>query len=542
MLQKNTQEQSLSESTERFDFIVVGSGFGGSVSALRLAQKGYRVAVIEAGKRFADADFARSNWNVFRYLWWPSLKCHGIMRLTPLSNVVVMSGVGVGGGSLGYANTLLQPPAPFFQDPQWAAMADWQATLAPHYATARKMLGATQNTSLTPADQAMQALAKELDVADSFRMQDVGVYFGQAGVVAPDPYFAGEGPEREGCIECGACMVGCRHNAKNTLVKNYLYLAEKLGVKIFAETQVELLRDDGAGGYLLDTRSSTRWLGRRKKVFAAGQVVLSGGVLGTLPLLLKCQRAQSLPRLSPALGTRLRTNSEALTCVSAVDDKIDYSHGIAITSSIYVDDVTHIEPVRYPKGSDLMGTLLTVFTEGGTRWTRPLRWLGQIVRHPLRALRIFWPFSWAQRTIILLVMQTLDNSLRAKLGRRWWWPFSLALLSQPEQTHEPTPVEIPQAQRATKALSKLTGGLPQNAIFEVLFNMGATAHILGGCPIGADPQHGVVDGAGRVYGHEGLYVADGSLIPANLGVNPSLSITALAEHVMSQIPKKTNQH
>lgn len=526
------------EKEKDYDFIIIGSGFGGSVSALRLAQKGYRVAVIEQGKRIDDEDFAKTSWNLFRYMWWPALKFHGIMRLTPLANVLVMSGVGVGGGSLGYANTLLKAPPTFFQDPQWSGICDWQKTLSPHYDTALKMLGATRNTSITPADEAMLKLAKKLDVEDSFRMQNVGVYFGEPGVACKDPYFGGQGPDRSGCIECGACMIGCRHNAKNTLVKNYLYLAEKLGVEIIPETKVSLIHEDPDGSFYVDTQRSTRFFAKQHRQISANKIILSAGVMGSLPLLLHCRDKGTLKHLSPALGSRLRTNSEALTCVTARDDQLDYSQGVAITSSIYVDDVTHIEPVRYPKGSDMMGTLLTVFTEGGNKWTRPLRWLGQIFRHPVDAMRVFWPFGWARRSIVLLVMQTLDNSLRAELGRRWWWPWKKSLRTRTEDEQAPSPVEIPQAQQATKALAKQSGGLPQNAIFEVLFNMSATAHILGGCPIGEDAAHGVVDAAGQVYGHPGLYVVDASIIPANLGVNPSLSITALAEHVMAQIAEK----
>jgi cholesterol oxidase len=518
-----------------FDVVIIGSGFGGSVSALRLSEKGYRVAVLEAGKRYGADDFAHSNWNVFKYLWWPQLRCHGIARLTPFNDVIILSGCGVGGGSLGYACTLLTPPAPYFEDPQWAGMADWQAALAPHYATARKMLGVALNPRRTPADDALQTVADELGVGHTFRMQEVGVYFGEPEVTAPDPYFGGEGPARTGCQFCGGCMVGCRHNAKNTLDKNYLYLAEKKGAQIIPETRATLITPVD-GGYAVDTERATAWLFKDRRRYTARKVVVAAGVLGTLPLLLHCKERGTLPALSPMLGQRVRTNSEALSCATALGDDVDYAHGVAITSSIYVDEVTHIEPVRYPRGSDLMGLLLTLLTDGkGQPRLRPLRWLLNCLSHPLQAWRAFWPFGWAARTVILLVMQTLDNSLRVRLARRWWWPFGKGLKSEREDRHAMIPVELPQAQQATRALARHMKGVPQNSIFEIFLNMGSTAHILGGCAIGPDREHGVLDAGNEVYGHPGLYVVDGSMIPANLGVNPSLTITAMAEHAMSKI-------
>jgi cholesterol oxidase len=525
--------------TEEFDFVVVGSGFGGSVSALRLVEKGYRVAVLEAGKRYGPDDFAPSNWNVFKYLWAPALRCFGIMRITPLSDVLILSGTGVGGGSLGYACTLLVPPRPFFEDPQWAGMADWQATLAPHYEMAKRMLGVVRNEHVSPADLVVRDVAAEAGVGETFKMQDVGIYFGTPEVTAPDPYFDGEGPERTGCRHCGGCMTGCRYGSKNTLDRNYLYLAEKRGAVVFPETTATLIRAVEGGGYLVDTRRTTAWLGGGRRTFAARQVVVAAGVLGTLDLLFRCRDRGTLPRLSPTLGSRARTNSEALACVTARGAGVDYSEGIAITSSYFPDDHTHIEPVRYAAGNDLMSLLLTVFTEGGTRLTRPLRWLWNTIRHPVDHLRVLWPFGWARATIILLVMQTLDNSIRIFRRRRWWWPFAPLLGSEPEVKRVRIPIELRQAQEATKAVARRTGGIPQNSTAEVLLNMGSTAHILGGCAVGPDPDHGVVDGQSRVYGHEGLYVVDGSAIPANLGVNPSLTITAMAEHAMSHVPPKT---
>ncbi len=524
--------------TSRYDFLVIGSGFGGAVSALRLSEKGYKVAVIEAGKRFRNEDFAKSTWNVFKYVWMPSLRCFGIIRISLLSDVLIFAGTGVGGGSLGYACTLLEPPDPYYQDPQWSEMADWKATLAPHYATARQMLGVTACPMETRADEVLRSVAEGMGRGHTYKTQDVGIFFGEPEETVPDPYFDGRGPERTGCKFCGGCMAGCRHNSKNSLDKNYLYLAEKLGCEIIPETTARLIREAPDGGYEVDTHRTTSWFGGGKRRFEASQVVVAAGVLGTLPLLFGCRDAGTLPRLSPMLGQRARTNSEALTCVTATNDEVDYSHGIAITSSFFPDEVTHVEPVRYPRGSDLMGLLLTVFVEGGNRFTRPLRWLWAMMRHPLRTLRIHWPFGWARRSIILLVMQTLDNSMRMLTKRRWWWPFRKMLVSQREDERQFIPAEMPQAQEITKLVAQHTGGMPSNSAAEALLNVGSTAHILGGCAIGPDAEHGVVDGGCRVFGHEGLYVIDGSMIPANLGVNPSLTITAMAEHAMSQIPDK----
>ena len=522
----------------QYDYIIIGSGFGGSVSALRLAEKGYRVAVLEAGKRYRTEDFPKTNWNITKSLWMPTFRCFGILRLTLLSDVLILSGSGVGGGSLGYANTLLTPPDPFFNDPQWAAMGDWKSILAPHYQTAKKILGVTRNQKMYPADECLYNIAKEMDRGHTFSLQDVGVFFGEPEKTVADPFFNGKGPDRTGCNFCGGCMVGCRYGAKNTLDKNYLYLAENLGATIFPETKATLIRETTDGGYHVDTHHSTALFTKNRQTFQAGKVVLSAGVLGTVPLLLTCREKGTLPRLSTMLGSRVRTNSEALIAVTSRNDDVDYSQGIAITSSIHPDEVTHVEPVHYSAGSDLMSLLLTIFTQARNPFLRPLKWLFNILRHPITFLRTLWPIGWAKRTIILLVMQTLDNSLKVYQKRRWWWPFKRSLVSTPEHQRKRAPVYIPQAYEISKAVSEKTGGIPQNPLNEVLLNTGSTAHILGGCPIGPDADHGVIDGQNRVYGHKGIYVVDGSMIPANLGVNPSLTITAMAEHAMSHIPPK----
>ncbi len=525
----------------KYDFIIIGSGFGGSVSALRLAEKGYSVAVLEAGKRYRNEDFPKTNWNIFKFLWLPLFRCFGILRITLLSDVLILSGAGVGGGSLGYANTLLEPRDPFYNDPQWAHMGDWKSILAPHFKTAKKMLGVTRSETLYPADELLKEVAEEMGRGHTFSLQDVGVFFGEPEETVSDPYFDGAGPDRTGCCFCGGCMVGCRYNAKNTLDKNYLYLAEAIGVNIYPETKATLIRECPNDGYQIETIKSTSIIFKDGPTYRADNVVLAGGVLGTVPLLLNCLEKGLLPRLSPMLGSRVRTNSETLMGVTAKNDDVDYSKGIAITSSIYPDEVTHVEPVRYPDGSDLMSFLATTFTESANPLFRPLKWLMNMVRHPLTFLRVLWPFRWARRSIILLVMQTLDNSVKVYRKRRWWWPFGYTFASQREDKREKVPVYIPQAQELTKALSKKTGGIPQSPINEVLLNTGITAHVLGGCPIGPNPEQGVIDSKNRVYGYKGMYVVDGSMIPANLGVNPSLTITAMAEHAMSHIPPKERE-
>lgn len=521
-----------------YDVIVIGSGFGGSVAALRFAEKGYKVAVLEAGLRFKDDDFPKTNWNVFKFLWLPAARCFGFFRISLIDDAMILSGAGVGGGSLTYANTLLHPPDPFFKDPQWSDMADWKSTLAPHYETARKMLGVTRVEGMTPADDLLKGVAEEMDCVDSFRMQDVAVYFGEPEVTVPDPYFDGRGPERTGCRLCGGCMVGCRHNSKNTLVKNYLHLAEGLGAEIFPNTTASIIHER-EGGYAVETHRTSSIFKGGRRVFTASKVVLAAGVLGTLPLLMRCRERGTLTRLSPTLGYRARTNSEALNGVTAGTSDIDYSKGVAITSSIYVDEETHIEPCRFSVGSDLINLIATPLTDGSPR-TRPLHWLLNILIHPIIFLRASWPFGWAKKTVIFLVMQTLDNSIRIYTKRRWWLFFKKTLASERENQRERIPALIPQAQVAAKLAAKKVNGIAQNAITEVLFNMGTTAHILGGCAIGPDPEHGVIDGQNRVYGHEGLYVVDGSMMPANLGVNPSLTITAMAEQAMSHVPPKTD--
>ncbi len=406
-----------------FDYLVIGSGFGGSVSALRLSEKGYSVGVLERGKRWRTQDFPKTNWNVRKFLWAPLVRCFGIQAITLLRDVMILHGCGVGGGSLVYANTLLVPPDAVFDDPRWSVLGNWKEDFAPHYATAQQMLGVTTAPCPTETDLMLREIAEDLGRGDTYHPTEVGVFFGEPGQTVPDPYFGGRGPERTGCIQCGGCMVGCRHGAKNTLDKNYLYLAEQLGTQVIPESEVLDIRELPEGGYEVETRKITDWVFKRRRTFRARGIVLSGGVLGTVPLLLKCKQRGSLARLSDRLGTYVRTNSEAITGARSRRRDVDYSHGIAIASGFHPTPETHVEMVRYGDGQDFMSLLTTVQAGGGPPWPRPLRWVGQVVRHPLKLLRILNPFGFARRTGILLVMQYLPSHMSLRLRRRWYWPF-----------------------------------------------------------------------------------------------------------------------
>jgi cholesterol oxidase len=525
------------------DWVVVGSGFGGSVSALRLAEKGYSVKVLECGKRFRDEDFPKSTWDLRRYFWAPRLGLKGIFRLTQFRDVAVVSGCGVGGGSLGYANTLYVPGTEFFSDPQWADLEDWERTLAPHYAEAQRMLGVAEVEQDDPADQLLRELGEHLGVGETYRKTPVGVYQENPGKTVPDPYFGGEGPDRTGCLQCGRCMVGCPHGAKNTLVKNYLWLAERRGVKIEPERMVTEVRPlgaaDGSDGYAITSERSGLLPGRGKRTITARGVVFAAGPLGTNKLLQRCRLGGALPKVSKRLGELVRTNSEMILAVTVPEDyPEDLTRRVAITSSIYPDPHTHIETVTYGKAGDSMSTLYTLLVGDGTKVTRPLKLLGQIVRHPGKFARVMWPKGWSERTIIVLVMQTLDNAIALRPKQRRNGDVRLTTEQDPER---PNPTFIPVANEAAEWLAKRTGGIAQSSFSEALFNVPNTAHILGGATIGHSPEDGVVDSRQRVFGYENLLVCDGSAVPANVGVNPSLTITALAEHAMSAVPDAANR-
>ncbi len=521
-----------------FDWLVIGSGFGGSVSALRLSEKGYSVGVLECGRRFADDEMPTSTADLRRYFWNPRLGMKGIFRLTTFKDVSVVSGCGVGGGSLGYANTLYVPPKRFFEDRQWADMQDWESALAPHYAEAQRMLGVVENPHEDPADQLLRELGEELGVGDTYRRTPVGVYFGEAGQTVEDPFFGGEGPARTGCRLCGRCMVGCPHGAKNTLVKNYLYLAEKRGAQVMAERTVIDVRPlgDGSGkdGYEVESVRSGAWLRKERRVQRARGVVVSAGPLGTNKLLQRCRLNGSLSRVSARLGELVRTNSESILTVTVPEDyHDDLIERVAISSSIYPDPNTHIETVTYGDDGDSMHRLYTLLVGDGTRLTRPLKLLWQILLHPRRLAKVLFPKHWSRRTIIVLVMQTLDNAIALRPHQG---PFGSFWLKTEQDPERPNPTFIPIANQAAEWFAKRTGGIAQSSVTEALFNIPTTAHILGGAVIAPDPSQGVLDARQRVFGYENLLVCDGSAIPANVGVNPSLTITALAEHAMSHVP------
>jgi cholesterol oxidase len=508
------------------DVIVVGSGFGGSVTALRLAEKGYRVTVLEAGRRFTEATLPKSSWDLRAFVWMPRLGLTGMQRITWLKDVVILSGAGVGGGSLVYANTLYTPPAAFFADPQWAGITDWRSELAPHYDQAQRMLGVVDNPTQTPSDVVMQKVATDMGVGHTYHPTPVGVFFGEPGVEVADPYFGGAGPRRTGCIQCGNCMIGCRFGAKNRLDTNYLHLAEQLGAQVEPLTTATAVRET-ADGWEVDTVPT----GRKGPVTTrrAGQVVLAAGTLGTQKLLHHMRDTGVLPEVSRRLGMVTRTNSEAL--LGAQTAKVpaqSFDQGVAITSSFHPDEVTHVEPVRYGKGSNAMGLLSTILVDGGGRLPRPLRFLLQVLRHPSVFARSLSVRHWSEKTIIVLVMQTLDNSISVRRTRRG------RLTSGPGHG-APNPTWIPVAHEATRRIADEIGGFPGGTLGDVA-NVPMTAHIIGGCVIGDTPESGVIDAYHRVHGYPTLHVVDGAAISANLGVNPSLTITAQAERAMSLWP------
>ena len=524
-----------------FDVLVVGSGFGGSVTALRLTEKGYKVGVLEAGARFEDEDLPATSWDLRKYLFRPEVGCYGIQRVDALKDCMIVSGAGVGGGSLVYANTLYEPLGPFYDDPQWRDITDWRSELAPYYDQAKRMLGVVENPLFTPADEVMQKVAIDMGVEDTFHPTPVGVFFGgpgqDPGERVPDPYFGGAGPERNPCIGCGACMSGCRHNAKNTLVKNYLYLAEQNGAVVLPLTTVTRVSPRQGGGYDVRVRYTKAKTERRAttRTLTAEQVVFSASALGTQRLLHRMRDEGHLPRLSRRLGHLSRTNSESILGAIAPDTKVDYSQGIAITSSFHPDEDTHIEPCRYGKGSNAMSLMQTVLTDGDGPLPRWRTWLQEMWKERANVLDLYDVRHWSERTVIALVMQTIDNSItvfskRSKVTGRWH-------LSSRQGHGTPNPTWIPVANKAVRAMADAIGGKPGGSIGEP-FNRPLTAHFIGGCTIGESPESGVIDPFQRVYGYDGLHVVDGSAISANLGVNPSLTITAQAERAMAFWPNR----
>jgi cholesterol oxidase len=528
-----------------YDVLIIGSGFGGSVTALRLIEKGYRVGVLEAGRRFNDEDFAKTSWNLRKFLWAPKLGMYGIQRIHLLRNVMILAGAGVGGGSLNYANTLYVPSEPFFADRQWSHISDWRSELMPHYEQAKRMLGVVTNPTFTDADRVLKEVADDMGCGDTFVPTPVGVFFGPNGTKAPgetvpDPYFGGAGPERTGCLECGSCMTGCRYNAKNTLVKNYLGLAESNGAEVIPMTTVTGFEQRDDGIWEVRTARTGRVLRRKKRTFTATNLVLAAGTWGTQHLLFKMRDKGKLPKLSDRLGYLTRTNSESIVGAGRlqVSPDLDLTHGVAITSSIHPSSDTHIEPCRYGKGSNAMGLLQTLMTDGsGPGGSDVPRWkqlFANAAEDPRGTLRLLNPRRWSERTMIALVMQNLDNSIttytkRGRLGRRRYVS---------KQGHgEPNPSWIAVGNEATRRIAAKIDGVAGGTWGE-LFNIPLTAHFLGGAPIGDAPEHGVIDPYHRAYGYPTMFVVDGAAISANLGVNPSLSITAQAERAASLWPNK----
>ncbi|MEU9982737.1 GMC family oxidoreductase [Streptomyces sp. NPDC050856] len=546
------QEAAPAEAAYDYDVVVVGSGFGGSVAALRLTEKGYRVGVLEAGRRFTPETLPRNSWDLRNYLWAPALGLYGLQRVHLLGNVMVLAGAGVGGGSLNYANTLYVPPEPFFRDRQWAAITDWQAELAPYYDQARRMLGVRLNPTTTPSDVHLEAAARAMGVGDTFHLAPVGVFFGDGedadgtararpGERVPDPYFGGAGPSRRACTECGECMTGCRHGAKNNLTENYLHLAERAGAVIHPMTTVTAVTEDPDGGHRVTTVPTHRRRKAAPRTLRARYVVVAAGTYGTQTLLHTMKDQGLLPRLSDRLGELTRTNSEALVGSQTTDRRYrrrhgaaraDFTRGVAITSSIHPDENTHIEPVRYGRGSNAMGSLSILQVPYAEKRVRA--WLGNVARHPLLALRSLSNRRWSERTIIGLVMQSLDNSLTTYRKREG---IGKGLLTARQGHGAPNPKQIAEGTRAASLLAEEINGFAGSNIGE-LVGTPLTAHFLGGCPIGAAPDDGVIDPYHRLHGHPGISVVDGAAVSANLGVNPSLTITAQAERAMSFWPNK----
>ncbi len=528
-----------------FDFIVIGSGFGGSVSAYRLAEKGYRVGVMEMGRRWTPENLPPTSWSLHRWFWRPRLGLRGFFNMRLFRHVTILHGCAVGGGSITYASTLLPAPDKVWGMGSWAGLADWKAEMPRHFDTASRMLGVIENKILGPADLLLKKSAEASGCGHTFYRTHVGIFESVDGEAIrqtfPDPFFGGEGPERSTCIACGGCMMGCRHGAKNTLDLNYLYLAERRGAQVLPETRVIDVQplagaSSGAAGYEVRTVKSTAWIRRQPRRFTCRGVVFSASALGTMELLFHLREKGSLPAISERLGKYVRTNSESLIGVRVPGCSDDLSQGVAIGSGVYIDENTHIEAVRYPRGSDAMSLLSTLLTDGRPGSQRIALWLrnvlGSLLRHPCVTLRLFRPWGWARESVILLCMQALEGHIEMGWERPWFWPFRKFLVSRGAKV----PTYIPQANEFAKKVAAVSGGTSMSMLPEILFDVPATAHCIGGCVIADSSSRGVVDSRHRVFGYRNMYICDGSVVAANLGVNPSLTITALAERAMSFIP------
>lgn len=533
----------------QYDYVIIGSGFGGSVSALRLAEKGYSVLVLEKGRWYSGTAFANSTSHFKEWLWNPAAGLRGIMKMTFFKHATILSGVGVGGGSLVYGATLPTPKPAFFESGSWANLNDWQSKLAPHYDTALKMLGAVTNPTVSPADKVIKELAVEIGREEHYGPARVGIFFGdrsgeetsQAGKLVDDPYFDGKGPQRRGCIECGQCMTGCRHDAKNSLDKNYLYLAQQLGVEIVSDTEVDEVKPfgapDGSQGYFVSALGHKSLRKNRRSTIHAKNVIFAGGVTGTVPLMMTLKAKGALPGLSPRLGDDIRTNNEAFASVTALDSDEDYSHGICIGSIVNTDEDSHLEPIHYGKRSGEWRFMMTPYVSGATLGQRLIAIGRELIRAPRDNLRVLFAKNWGSRTIYLLFMQHLDSTLSLKVGR-----FGKVQSYLPKDSNNPAPTsDIPAATDITHRVARIMKGKATRGTQEVILGSPTTAHVLGGAVMGANEQEGVVDEYGRVYGYKNMLVCDGSIVSANPGVNPSLTITAITEHNMTAVAQKTQQ-
>ena len=528
-----------------FDFVVIGSGFGGSVTAHRLVEKGYRVAVMEMGRRWTPENLPRTSWSFHRWFWRPGLALRGFFNMRFFRHVTILHGCAVGGGSITFASTMLRPPDKVWDNGSWAGLDDWKSEMPRHYDTASQMLGVTVNKILGPADRLLKKVAESAGVSGTFYRTSVAIFQAPegapGGVTYPDPYFGGEGPERTTCTACGGCMMGCRHGAKNTLDMNYLYLAEKSGAKVFPETRVVDVQplngvEDGSSGYKISSVKSIAWINRQPRRFTCRGVVFAASSLGTMELLFRLKDKKSLPRVSEQLGRYVRTNSESLIGVRVPGTKDDLSNGVAIGSGVFIDEHTHIEAVRYPNGSDAMSAWSTILTGGRPGPGRIALWLKNLlvssIVHPIRTFRIMQPFGWARESVILLCMQAVDGHIDMRWERSLFWPFRKFLVSRGAKI----PTFIPRANQFAEQFARIAGGTAMSMLPEILFNIPGTAHCLGGCVIADSPENGVVDFRNRVFGYKNMYICDGSVVGANLGVNPSLTISALTERAMSFIP------
>ncbi|MFC9998685.1 GMC oxidoreductase [Nocardia sp. NPDC127526] len=518
-----------------YDWIVVGSGFGGSVSALRLAEKGYRVAVVEAGYRFGPEDYATGAGDVRRYLFAPRLGLRGIVRTTLFKDVLIATGAGVGGGSLVYGNALYRAQPGFLHHPQWARLADWASELDPHYRTAERMLGVTTYDADSPAGLLLREYAAANGLADRHARSKVAVFLGEPGKTVPDPYFAGEGPDRTGCTRCGACVIGCRYDAKNTLDKNYLWFAERRGAVVLPERTVIDVRPldsdpSGGDGYAVTTERTGRWFRRERRTVTARGVVLAAGALGTVRLLLRCKGNGSLPALSDRVGELVRTNSETVLVVRTPDERREFTHGVTVMSDFAPDADTHIQPATYGAAGDALSLLTTPAVTRGGRWTRPLYFLSEALRNPVRFARANRIRGSAARSMVLTTMQAYENSMALRV--RFRLPGGYPVLTTRQDPIHPIPAYVEAGYRAANWIARRTGGVVKAAVPEAVFSIPSTVHILGGAAIGGDPDHGVIDDRHRVFGYRNLLVTDGAALPANVGVNPSLTIAALAERAM----------